>query len=737
MQEPSVLDVVKARLHDWRHKILHPSENVEAESTSSEDWTEEQVNAVTPTAEVETAPPELITEAPVAVTEPAAERVSPLQWPLFAVLGLALWAQLSFEPRVGADRTWQFGLILYILAGLALVLLRSRHGWRLQPWTEYIPGVSAEGTFLRSALDFSISLVFALTAFIAFGDGFFTLFNVVLWLAAIFFMIRAFWQPRVGPVIWLRRILSRSQWNVSFSRYSLLVVAVVALVLFFRFYRLPDVPSQMISDHAEKLLDVGDVLNGDTHVFFQRNTGREFFQFYLTAGIARLFDTGLSYLSLKLGTVLSGLVTLIYMYLLGKEMGGKRVALLAVIFCGMAYWHNIISRYGLRFPIYPLFYAPALYYLVWGLHRRNRLGFILSGLFLGLGLHGYSPFRVVPFVILVAIGLYLLHRQSEGYRQQAIWGLFMIVIVSFIVFLPLLRYMITDPDIVLYRAMTRIGDLEQPLPGPAWQIFLLNLRNALTMFAWDNGEIWPISVPHRPVLDVVTSVFFHLGVVLMVVRYIRQRHWLDLFTLISIPLLMMPSILSLSFPSENPSLNRTAAAIVPVFLIVALAFDGFLRTLETTAAPTWNRRLAWTVGILLLAWAGLQNYDLVFNQYRKLYDASSWNSSEMGALIRDFSELTGSADTAWLVGYPHWVDSRLVMINAGFPFRDNAIWPENFPDTLDDPRPKLFMLNINDLPAAEALQSLYPNGWLTEYQSKYETKNFLLFFVPAQGSLDQ
>ena len=123
-----------------------------------------------------------------------------------------------------------------------------------------------------------------------------------------------------------------------------------------------------------------------------------------------------------------------------------------MIFAGIAYWPNVISRYGLRFPFYPLFYAPALYYLVWGLRKRSRLGFILSGLFLGLGLNGYSPFRVVPIIILLAVGLYLLHRQSEGYRRQAVWGFFIIAILSFIIFIPLLRFMIDDPSIVLYRA---------------------------------------------------------------------------------------------------------------------------------------------------------------------------------------------------------------------------------------------------------------------------------------------
>jgi hypothetical protein len=716
MQEPSVLDFIKSRTRYWWHKLLNPSAAVEAESTNLEFWKEETVNPVI----TQTDPNQAVSEA-----------VLRLPWPVFLILGLGLWAQLSLEPHQNSEHTWKLGFVFYILAGLTLVLMNSRHKWMLQIWDQNIPTVSQEATFLRSSISFIVALIFSLITFIAFTGGRFNTFNLTAWFIAILAMSIAFWFPDTQTLNWVNRVrnlLSRPKLNISLDRSVLLFLVVFVFVLFFRIYRLLDVPSQMISDHAEKLLDVGDVLNGKTSTFFPRNTGREFFQFYLTAGIILLFKTGLSYLSLKIGTVSAGIITLFYIYLLGKEIGNQRVGLLAMVFAGIAYWPNIISRYGLRFPFYPSFYAPALYYLVWGLRKRNRLGFILSGLFLGLGLNGYSPFRVVPLIIALAVGLYLLHKQSEGYRTQAIWGLIMVAIMAFIIFIPLLRYMIENPGIVFYRAMTRVGSLEQPLPGPAWQIFLQNLRNSLTMFGWDDGEIWPISVPHRPALDVVSSVFFHLGVVLLIIRYIRQRHWLDVFTLVSIPLLMMPSILSLAFPSENPSFNRSAGAIIPVFLIVGLAFDGFLTVLEST----WSKRFAWVAGIFLVAWASLQNYDLVFNQYRKLYDLSAWNTTEMGAVVRSFTELTGSPDTAWLVGYPYWADSRLVMINAGFPFRDNAIWPQSFPETLNDPRPKLFLININDLDDKAALQSLYPNGWLMEYKSKYENKNFLLFFVPAQ-----
>ena len=87
----------------------------------------------------------------------------------------------------------------------------------------------------------------------------------------------------------------------------------------------------MVSDHAEKLLDVNDVLNGQLRVFFPRNTGREAFQFYWTALMIKLFNTGVSFMSLKLGTTLIGLFTLYYIYRLGNEIGNRWVALLALV----------------------------------------------------------------------------------------------------------------------------------------------------------------------------------------------------------------------------------------------------------------------------------------------------------------------------------------------------------------------------------------------------------------------
>jgi hypothetical protein len=721
-QEPSVLDFIKARIRYGLQKIFNPTAVVEKFEIPVVHQEEKELPA----------PP---------VNAVDRKRIDPgffRYWRTLLAFGLGVVAQLCLDPLRSEERPWVLGLCIYLLAGLVLVWANRKHEWSFQAW-DANPKENEESRdqmFLRSTVAFIASIVFSLVAFGSFGSGLFNKFNLVIWIVAIIALIWAFRIPGSGIKAWFSRakdFIARPRWNIKIDRWALLVLAAAGLIIFFRTYRLVDVPSQMVSDHAEKLLDIGDVLNGKTSVFFARNTGREFFQFYLTAAIILLFKTGLTFMSLKIGTTLAGLVTLYYIYLLGKEVGNRRVGLFAMVFAGIAYWPNLLSRFGLRFPLYPLFYAPALYYLILGLRVRNRNYFLLSGFCLGLGLNGYSPYRIVPIVILLAIGLYLLHKQSAGYRRQAVWGLFALVGISFIIFIPLLRYIIANPDIVIYRAMTRLGTWEQPIPGSGWLIFLQNFRNSLAMFGWNDGTDWPISVINRPALDVISSVLFHLGFVLLVIRYIRQRHWVDMFTLLSIPMLMMPSILSLAFPNENPSMNRSGGVIVPVFLIVGLALDGLLRAMESASPSAWNRRFAWVFGIALLAGASAQNYDLVFNQYRQVYDASAWNTTEVGQVVRDFTQTVGSVKSQWLVAYPYWVDSRLVMVNAGFPNQDDAIQPANLKDTQTVAGPKLFILDIQDATSVDTLQSLYPSGWVTEYKSKYPNKDFLIFLVPPQS----
>jgi hypothetical protein len=226
---------------------------------------------------------------------------------------------------------------------------------------------------------------------------------------------------------------------------------------------------------------------------------------------------------------------------------------------------------------------------------------------------------------------------------------------------------------------------------------------------------------------------FHLGVALLLVRYVRKRDWTDIFLLISIPILMLPSTLSLAFPGENPSLNRPSGAYIPVFLVLALALDGLMRALEKGLHGKGGTRVAWALTLVLFAFSARQNYDLVFNQYFRSYQLSSWNTTELGEVIRDYiaSGLVDE-DGVWIVGYPHWVDTRLASMIAGYPERDFGVIPEEMlARSQGYSGPRLFLLFSQASDSLQTLQTTYPGGLLTMYSSKVPTKDFWIYFVPG------
>jgi 4-amino-4-deoxy-L-arabinose transferase-like glycosyltransferase len=701
-EEPTVLDLFKLATRDWNSFLT----------------TIRSLNDVERLAEVERAAvEEAHHQAEVAVEPESGDRGKGIPWRMLGAILLALFAQLQLEPP---SPRIPLALGLYALAlGLALWAYFVNE-WRL-------PSLQLDQTrqdpMTLRFIPLILSAVLSVIAFIDLSNDLFTWHNVLLWILAIVTFLWAMWirVPRE------ERTPLTPEARRKALIWTALLAGTAALLLFFRLYRIDSVPSEPFSDHAEKILDVYEITTGKTLIFFPRNTGREAIQMYWTLLMAAIFNTGFSFLSLKIGTALIGVLTLPFVYLLGKELGGKRVGFFALFLFGIAYWPNVIARIGLRFPLYPMFVAPTLFFLLRGLRTRNRNDFLWTGLFLGLGLHGYSPFRFVPFVVVAAFALYLLHAQSKGARKQAIWWLTLIVILSVIVFLPLARYWMENPESFSFRAFSRLGDVETPLPGPAWQIFLSNLWNGVRMFNLDDGEIWVNSIPHRPALDVVTGALFVIGVVFLLVRYVRRRDWRDLFLLAAVPLLIMPSVLSLAFPGENPALNRSGGASVVVMLIAALALDGLVTGFGSGKC---REVLGWGLAGVLLAASSFQNFNLVFNTFDTQFKAGAWNTSEMGMVIRDFRAKYGETDTLWIVPFPYWADTRLPGVWAGIPNRDFALFKENLADSLTAPFPKLFIYWPEDTEAESILKSLYPQGTITRYSSKVDpSKDFMIFFA--------
>ena len=102
-------------------------------------------------------------------------------------------------------------------------------------------------------------------------------------------------------------------------------------------------------------------------------------------------------------------------------------------------------------------------------------------------------------------------------------------------------------------------------------------------------------------------------------------------------------------------------------------------------------------------------------------------------MIREFATTISDEESAWVVGYPYWVDTRLVSITAGYPIKDYAIWPEKFDETKAVMGPKLFIFNPEDTVDLEYFMKLYPLASISEYNSAVNGKDFLIMFVPPES----
>jgi hypothetical protein len=354
------------------------------------------------------------------------------------------------------------------------------------------------------------------------------------------------------------------------------------------------------------------------------------------------------------------------------------------------------------------------------------------GVSIGLGLHGYSPARVIPLAVIIGAVIYILHRKNVEINRRVVSWIIMSGVIAFIIFVPLLGAITEMPDLYVYRMMSRVGTAERPYPGSPIDIFFENLWDGLKMFAWDSGNLWAVSVPNRPILDWVTGAFFHVGVIVTLIRYIRTRDWKHLFLLLLIPILMLPSILSLAFPDENPAPNRASGAIVPVFTLAAVS----LSLLPTWMRSVWNDKrvkyLIVSVFVILIPFILLDNFNLVFDQFATLYRSRNWNTREVGEYINGFATTVGEFDTAHVIETPHWLDGRLVAMIAGAnPRIDYSIKLEEIPQLKDEKRPQIFILQPGDTSAIGQLTDVFPHGSLSRYESDVDHHDFMIYFVPS------
>jgi len=651
---------------------------------------------------------------------------------ILAALGLGLLAQTYLTNRVALVD----GLLFYAVALFLFVKVLAPLPMLQAALARPLPAASARATLAwpRSA---TVAAALAAVTFVTAGGNTVRPVTVVCWIGAVAATLYAAADPRPDLRAWAKATLARlrrppPELRLHVSWLAVLVIGIVLLGTFYRFYQLDNIPYEPTSDHAEKFQDIQDLVDGLRPWFFPRNTGREPLQFYLALPVALL--RGVDHLTLKLVTAAAGTVTVLCAFFLGRQFFGNGVGLLVAFFMAVGKWEFAPARVGLRIPFAPLFSTLCLYLLFRVLRYGQRRDYLFLGLGLGAGLYGYTPFRlVVPLFVTLAFALMLVFRWRDGLqaRLDLIRNAVLCYVVAGVVFLPLGRYMVDYPQSFWERTLTRVTDNGAPVASPLL-VFLGNLKNAALMFNWQGDIVWVNSVPNDPVIDPLMGALFVLGLVYALVRLVRYREWLYAYLLLAIPVLTLTSTAAISFPQENPSVLRAGPAIPVVYLLAALPLALAVGRVRSLLGRPVGRIFAAALLFVALALIAHFNYDSYFITYAEQYRLSARNSREIGQVVRGFAESVGSYNQAYHVPYPHWLDTRNIGTAAGKVRWNNALLnPDAVRAAAAGPTPQLYILHPDDQTDLAILRGMRPEGHAELHRSATPGHDFMVFFVPA------
>jgi 4-amino-4-deoxy-L-arabinose transferase-like glycosyltransferase len=147
---------------------------------------------------------------------------------------------------------------------------------------------------------------------------------------------------------------------------------VICLSAFFRGYQLPSTPPGLFFDEAANGTDALHAIHSRTWaVFYPQNGGRE--GLFINLQSLRLRATGIREpWVLRSVSAAFGVLTVLGVILLGKELLGQESALIAGFFMSVGFWHVNFSRIGLRAIAAPFFLTWALFLLIVSYRAGNR-----------------------------------------------------------------------------------------------------------------------------------------------------------------------------------------------------------------------------------------------------------------------------------------------------------------------------------------------------------------------------
>jgi len=245
-------------------------------------------------------------------------------------------------------------------------------------------------------------------------------------------------------------------------------------------------------------------LNSGILIIMIKIKKQELVIFLTTVGIASFFRLYQLNTSIIFSATL-GILTVIGLYLLVKELFEWRLASIAGYLMAISFWHVSFSR-TLNAEIMVPFVLVYLFYFLWrGIKKSHLPDFFVAGLFTGIGFYTFLSFYVAPIVAIILFINYwqylkndFSHSKYEYAKTKFIKGFVLFALTAFVVALPV--------EFGFWQHQEKFFS--------AINVSISNIVRTLGMFNFSDFPLlpWPVGV------------FFIVGFLNEAIHWLKRKH---------------------------------------------------------------------------------------------------------------------------------------------------------------------------------------------------------------------
>lgn len=378
------------------------------------------------------------------------------------------------------------------------------------------------------------------------------------------------------------KIDNRNQNFASISYRLLLTTVLLAAILRFAF---PSVPPSLNWDEASHGYNAFSVLKtgadewGVKFPTIFRAYGDYKLPVYIYLTVISEFFLGVSALAIRLPSILAGLGTVFFSYLLATHLFNKKVGLLTALFVAIEPWSFFLSRGAFEANLALFFIVSGAFFFFKGL--KNPLYFVLCTLFFGLSVWTYNSARIfVPIFLVVLLFIWRVELMKLLKSSRLTFALYTLIFALF--FLPMFFQLARPAGQARYSWVAildegAINKINESRASANYSPFVERaLHNKVTYFALEfsrnyinhfnpkylfleGGSHYQFSIPGFGLLYPINGLFILIGLFVLMKRKTKESYTVLAW------LLLAPIASSLT--RESPHVLRSIT-LLPVPMIL-------------------------------------------------------------------------------------------------------------------------------------------------------------------------